>query len=417
VESDDAEVSSALVGEAVQTGRTVLRDEGLPEDLSESLLLSGVRSALCAPVLVHGKVDCLLYVTHQMVGHLFGEEERRIGDYLASLAGAALENALNFHERQKATERFETLFRWTGVGTAVVSREGQISEANPFFEQMLGLSKGGIMLDGIYQGDRTLVEEGWRTLFESGEPLRLEVRCLRASGELLWAQLTASRPPGENLAIAAFSDVSDRRLTQVAAFQESERRLLAAELHDGISQPLAALYIHLQTAALDAKGAKATQLKDCVQQAKSLVTEISQLMFDLRNPISGEIDAVQAVTELSQGFAVETGITVDVQSSGGQVHALAGTFLFRLVQEALTNIRKHARASRVEVNLQVTECEVVGYITDNGQGFDSSEVTHRATRHFGLKGMKERAELLGGSWNIDSRPGEGTRVHFHLPLS
>ena len=125
---------------------------------------------------------------------------------------------------------------------------------------------------------------------------------------------------------------------------------------------------------------------------------------------------MQAVLELARGFAAETNIQVETQADGGQVNGLAGTFLFRLVQEALTNIRKHSQATRVEIRLGVTEREVTGQIIDNGQGFDPSQVTQRATRHFGLKGMRERAELLGGTWEIHSRPEERTRIDFRLPL-
>lgn len=415
VDPGDPTISLSLMQEALRAGRTVLHDEGLPENPSESLVLSDIRSALCAPVVVDGRVECLLYVTHQRVGQLFGEEERRIGDYLASAAGGALENARNFEERQKATKRFETLFRWTGVGTAVVDERGQISEANPFFEKMLGLSSEASLFDAIFHADKAMVEDGWCMLFKGEEPLRLEVRCLRASGEMLWAQMTASRPPGQALAIAAFSDVSDRRLAQIATFQENERRLLAAELHDGVSQPLAALYFQLQRLVLDAKGARATKLQGLVQQAKGIVAEISQLMYDLRNPILGDVDALPAIAEYARGFAAEAGLQFEVEIEGGPVHGLVGTFLFRMVQEALANVRRHARASEFRLRLSAAGGEVVVTICDNGEDFDTKQVARRTTRHFGLDGMRERAELLGGRFLVNSALGQGTRVEFRLP--
>ena len=70
----------------------------------------------------------------------------------------------------------------------------------------------------------------------------------------------------------------------------------------------------------------------------------------------------------------------------------------------------------MDICLEMTAGEITGQIVDNGQGFDLAQITQRTTRHFGLQGMRERAELLGGSWDVDSTPGQGTRIEFRLPL-
>lgn len=389
----------SLVEEAAASGRTVTFVEG-SDQAADSLLEAALRSVLCSPVQVLGQTEACLLVTHSHVGGLFEGEDRRLGHFLASLAGAAFENL-------RGVARFGRLFNEIGVGLAVLDQRGKVLEANPFLLQMLPQVLGTNLEDCFYHEDRRQFRD---FLHGPGERFELEARVHRAE-RVMWTAVLGARLTGEQdwRTLISMADMTPHRLEQVVRFQEMERRLLATELHDAVAQPVAALSMMLQAFPDD-------KLRRVTDYCQELAQDVGRLMADLRSPVLAGMDGLEAVEGL---LSAQPDVRYRGPSTRPPITGVVGLFLFRIVAEALHNAQRHALARRVAVSLEVAEGEVVCEVEDDGQGFDPAPLLARrqVTRHFGLAGMKERAELLGGTFELESAPGQGTRLRVRLPLA
>jgi signal transduction histidine kinase len=150
-----------------------------------------------------------------------------------------------------------------------------------------------------------------------------------------------------------------------------------------------------------------------------VLQELGQVMFNLRSAPLPEQGLRASLADCLQDLA-SLGLRVEVQLDDvlSKVGGLTALFTHRIVSECLHNIRRHASAQSVRGHVLVQDNNVHGDIADDGRGFDVLSVTSRpgAARHFGLQGMKERAELLGGWLDVASQPGVGTEIRFRLPL-
>ena len=206
-------------------------------------------------------------------------------------------------------------------------------------------------------------------------------------------------------------------LEKVISAQEDERRRIARELHDEAGQALTALILNLEVAEQTAEHADAQRLRRLRGIAEDTLAELRRLIYDLRPTILDDLGLAAAVrwyvkeTIEPQGLAVSMAIT----GSDERLPHHVETAVFRIVQEALTNILKHAQARRAEIELQVGPAAVRVKIMDDGRGFDLSEVTTRRDGGMGVMGMRERAELLGGRLQMTSGP-DGTRVEAVIPV-
>jgi signal transduction histidine kinase len=218
------------------------------------------------------------------------------------------------------------------------------------------------------------------------------------------------------IAVATAQGVAAERLQQQVEVAEDERRRWAQELHDGALQSLAAVRITL-AAALQGRGEdREAQIERAAEQTveglEDQITELSRLINDLR-PASlerlGLHGALEALAEESAnrgGFDVATEVSLEATLTSDEERGV-----YRLVQEALNNVVKHAGAGRAEVKVRTDDNTVAIEVADDGSGFDTSDGPGR-----GLLGMRERVEMLGGTLAIDSTPGEGTRMRSTLPL-
>jgi len=219
-------------------------------------------------------------------------------------------------------------------------------------------------------------------------------------------------------AVATAQTVESDRLRQQVDAAENERQRWARELHDDTLQGLAAIRISLAT-ALQNRGERREALiesaaEEAMAQLEGQINELNRLINDLRPAalerlgLSGALQALAEETAARSGIEVEVTIEID-DAPGGDEERL----VYRLVQEALTNVAKHASASRVEVNAREEDCKIEIAIRDDGEGFDPTS----STGGRGLLGMRERIELLGGKIEVTSTPGEGTQIAATVPLS
>jgi PAS domain S-box-containing protein len=204
---------------------------------------------------------------------------------------------------------------------------------------------------------------------------------------------------------------------QLAEAEEKERHILARELHDEVGQGLTALGINLTLLAAQMPqgtgGPLLARLADAVMLVGKIGETIRNVMAELRPPVLDDYGLLSALRWYGDEFSQRTGIGVKVQ--GEEVNPrLARSVelaLFRITQEALTNVAKHAKASEVAVSEEVNGNSIRLVIADNGVGFDRGRVGQPEGRYrWGLMNMSERAAAAGGSCHIESQPGQGTRV-------
>jgi signal transduction histidine kinase len=213
-----------------------------------------------------------------------------------------------------------------------------------------------------------------------------------------------------------------QQLAQVTAAQEEERQRIARELHDGVGPALASLNLRLRTAGklVQPNPAAEQELKELADLTQANIQDIRRLIYDLRPAVLDELGLVAALQEYVARYQQEQGLSVALSAPDGKARLPAPleTTLFRVIQEALTNAARHAKAHHVQVTLDWDEAQVSLRIADDGQGFDLREAAARAKggQHLGLWSMRERVEQLGGRLDVESQPGSGTTIQATIPL-
>jgi signal transduction histidine kinase len=212
-----------------------------------------------------------------------------------------------------------------------------------------------------------------------------------------------------------------RLLRKVIGAQEDERKRIARELHDESCQTVAALKMRLDASIHDAPEAELRKTLDEVRAlaARSL-DEMHRLMFALRPPVLDDLGLASAVRWLAQRDFPAQGVRLhmDLDDAAERVPFDVEIAVFRAIQEALSNVLRHAGAESVWIRLSVAEGVLEAEIEDDGVGFDPAEVATPAAsgRGLGILGMRERLDLVSGSVEIESSPGAGTRVLMRVPL-
>jgi signal transduction histidine kinase len=214
-----------------------------------------------------------------------------------------------------------------------------------------------------------------------------------------------------------------RQLTaHVESVREDERARIARELHDEFGQALTSLKIDLDTlnrliAASPDIGAKSSEvIKSMKSQLDMTMQTTRRLMSELHPPILDELGLEAAMEWLASDFTKRTGIPCKLNASAEHavINREKATALFRIAQECLTNIMRHASAKQAEVNYSAENGHIKLEVADDGCGIDKKN-GNGAGKKFGIVGMRERATLLGGSFNIQSGAGQGTRVGVSIP--
>jgi signal transduction histidine kinase len=258
---------------------------------------------------------------------------------------------------------------------------------------------------------------------------------------------------GNQIAIAVenarlYADVQRRErvrgelFNKALAAQEDERKRIARELHDEVSQSLTALLYEAEDGLeLDRLPAVKKRLQSICDLSQSTLDNVHKLMFDLRPSILDQLGLIPALRWLSETHLKPKGVrvSVNIESSSDlpkeemdfqRLSPDIETALYRVVQEAINNIARHAAARNVEINLDLSNGLAKVSIIDDGIGFDLTELSIETikeidskdqllpanTRGLGLLGMQERIELLGGDLDIDSVPGNGTQIHIRVPI-
>jgi signal transduction histidine kinase len=218
------------------------------------------------------------------------------------------------------------------------------------------------------------------------------------------------------IAVDLSERVSRDAVRRVVNAQELERARLARELHDETGQALTSILLglrHLEDAVdSDAGKAAAASLRELVV---STLQDVRRLAVELRPSALDDFGLVPAVERLSATVAEHSSLAVDLEARLGaeRLPAEAETALYRIVQEALTNVVKHASARHVSITLVRKEGSAVVVVEDDGEGFEADSTRAGA---LGLVGMRERVALVGGRLTVESSPGSGTTLVAEVPL-
>ncbi|EHR50208.1 signal transduction histidine kinase [Saccharomonospora marina XMU15] len=243
-----------------------------------------------------------------------------------------------------------------------------------------------------------------------------DVRLLTSIGSLLAGAIHQARL---HRRLAARERAHERFTEQVIAAQETERRRLAADIHDGITQRLVSLRFHLDAAAgtlTEECGFAAGQVERARELADLTFDEARAAINGLRPPVLDDLGLADSLASLARSLD-ELDVVVDLEHCALPDHASIA--LYRIAQEALQNVVKHARTRVVRLSLLCDSSEVVLRISDNGLGFDRDATAFGdglPSGGYGMVSMAERAELIGGRLVVTSRPGEGTTVTARVPV-
>ncbi len=209
---------------------------------------------------------------------------------------------------------------------------------------------------------------------------------------------------------------------QILSAQEDERRRISRELHDVIAQTLSGINMQLANLKLEASR-NSRSLDRNIARTQRLVERsvdtVHQFARELRPAALDDLGLVPALQSYLRHFTMETGIRTRLTAFVGlnTLNTLRRTTLYRIVQEALTNVAKHSKASNAAISIERLPRRMRLRITDDGHAFDVQAVQNcNAGRRLGLLGMQERAEMIGGSFSIDSTPGNGTTVEVIIPF-
>ncbi|MBI4498324.1 MAG: GAF domain-containing protein [Chloroflexi bacterium] len=462
--------------QAVRTGRPVIR-ERIFEDphVSELAKQEGIRSSVSVPLQVQGEVTGVLAIVSRHERH-FLPAEIEILTNLGHQLGLAIRNSVLYEETQRTNAELTTLL---AVGkaatsslhlhemlsraldtlvevTAVEAAEVWITEGSEVVLQMHRGACAGAFLErsrfavgegfpGIVAATRTPLIT--HTLSQDPRFLRQEVKDAGFQtfgvwpllhGEKLFGVLAvAARAPEalhrarelrlmegltEHLAIAIENALLHQQVQDAAIVEERER--IAREMHDSLGQVLG--YINTQILALrqllrrDAKASALEHLGEMQEAVQQLYADVREGILGLRSSAGkadGLVRALEGYLERYRSM-VEFQVVLEVspEATAVRLPPASEVQLVRIIQEALSNVRKHAGATRATVRLVVANGLHVS-VADDGSGFDLSARFSTGWPRFGLQTMRERAEAVGGHFAVESAPGQGTRVIVTLPVA
>jgi PAS domain S-box-containing protein len=339
---------------------------------------------------------------------------------------------------QGADHTYRVFVERMNEGAAVLSGDHTVLHCNGRFARFLGARLqsviGSSMLDLVWPDDHPKLDALLRRAAQRN--CRGEIRLQSRKGAPLSVHLSLNplRLDSTRAVCLIASDLSETKraeqelrasteqLRNLAAHllsvREEERARISREVHDELGQSLTAVKMDLAWLAGRLPGRNGQMLKrihSTRQLADSIIQSIRRISTELR-PAVLDLGLAAAVEWQVQEFQARSGIQCKVRLLTREVVASnASTAMFRIFQETLTNVARHAKATRAEVVLQKQRDRLVLLIHDNGRGFDQADPS--LSKSLGLLGMRERAAILGGQVNISSAPGKGTTVTAWIPLA
>ncbi|PKN36006.1 MAG: hypothetical protein CVU61_00455 [Deltaproteobacteria bacterium HGW-Deltaproteobacteria-19] len=375
------------------------------------------------------------------------EEIRRLKRKVARLEKAEMERGRAEAARRESEEKYRTLIESTGDLIFIVNEKGIYTYVNPQFERATGYS----VRDLIGQPFTFLVApehiESTIRRFRKGirgeYTLPYDAHLVHRNGEKIPVEfLVTTQYDATGRAVGRFGigrDITERKRAEeilrqqsrqlrilsarLTEAEESERKRIARELHDQVGQNLTVVGINLSIVRSKLPAEEMKMLRARLEDSMVLVEEITEftrgLMSDLRPPDMDILGLVASIGWFAERFSMRTGVDVVVEGEEIQPRPNPDVEnnVFRIAQEVLNNVAKHARARRVGIRIEACDAILRVVITDDGIGFDPSRVRRMEEQGgWGIMTMTERAESIGGRFVLESEPGKGTCVTLEVPL-
>ena len=403
-------------------------------------LNAGVEEFLTKPV---GGAELQLRVRNLLRLKAYGDflqNHSRILEQQVQARTAAL--TAEIAERKHAEKRFHTLFEFAPDAVVMIDQLGIIALVNRQAETVFGYQRDELLGQRL----EILMPEAFRLahadlrqgFLKNAMPRamgldRSDLLGLRKDGTVFPVDISLSPMESENgiMVAAAVRDMTELKRKEEAlrgyatrlrelshrlrTVEETERRAISRELHDRIGQELSTLGLILGSlgAKLPRESLRAVHkpLQDMQGLLKSMVANVRDVMAELRPPVLDDYGLLAALRQLVTEFAKRSGIAAEMSGVEllPRLPSIVETAMYRISQEALNNIVKHAQAKKVEISLYTAPDRVVLDITDDGIGFDANE-TPPDQQHWGLITMRERAEAVGVVFHLESATGAGTRI-------
>lgn len=394
-----------------------------------------------------GELNCL-----HADGHIFPVEvvSTQFLDALGTPRSSTMFRDISERKRQEDARRqsemrFRSYFEFGLIGMAITSVDKGWLEVNDQLCRILGYPRDELVTktwaELTHPDDLAEDVKQFNCVLNNEiESYTLDKRFITKDGRTISATISAKclrKPDGSiDYFVAMVQDISERvaaereraessqRLAMLShnliAVQEATRRRLAQELHDRTSPNLAAVAINLESTALALHNHNWQQVEERTADNRGLIEDtaigIREICTDLRPPTLDYAGLVAAVEAYVSQFSRRTGIAIAFECAWESIRppAEVESMLFRIFQEALTNVAKHAQATRASVTLAVDNTEIRLTISDDGRGFTPDQPAGHAG--LGLISMREMAEFIGGTFAIQSSPDGGTRIHVTIQV-
>ncbi len=346
------------------------------------------------------------------------------------LASAAVQQSIDESDplgRNPDVNKLDALFDALPTRLLVVDANGTLIAANAAAIEEIGKPRedliGTCLWDLMPPNRASHLRLLFKQVLGSGAPVCLVQRTGERWNEVTLLPLLEDPSPAiaicsQDITRQVVAEENAKLLTlKLVQAQEDERRRISQDLHDDIGHRMTALLLQLRSIERDLAAGRMNihgQVRDAIRTVQATMRQVRQVFYHLRPPSLDTVPLPCALDGFCQAFAQQTGLHVDFSSEEclpfvPDQHATA---LYRLVQEALNNIVKHSNATSAWVNLDFCEGEISLSIEDNGEGFDPQ----RCVWGMGLSGVRDRLSLLGGTLEVETAPGRGTRLLGSLPL-
>jgi PAS domain S-box-containing protein len=340
--------------------------------------------------------------------------------------------------------RYRRLFETAQDGILILNADsGKIDDVNPFLTDMLGYSRKQMLGNRLWdivpfknvEASKAEFRELQREAYVRYDDVPLETKDGRAINVEFVSNIYQVN--GDRVVQCNIRDITKRRQTEeklkeysrkllvlsrrLVEAQETERKNIARELHDEIGQALTVMQLNLQT-LLQSPGTKAMlpRLQESLEVVEHLLEQVHDISFNLRPLILDDLGLEPALRWLTRRQAALVGLqaTFHADLLEQRLEPVIETECFRVAQEALTNVVRHAKAKTVSVEMRKETGQLHLRVRDDGTGFNVGAVQARAVRgaSLGLLSMEERAALAGGGLEFKSAAGQGTEVHAWFPL-
>src|SRR2546430_17414122 len=331
---------------------------------------------------------------------------------------------------RESEQRYRNLIDTARDVIYTLSPDGKIKSLTLVFETITGWSRaewiGREFLPLIHSDDRPRAATHIKAVLDGRVPPTFELRVLTKSGAYVPGEFMATPLIQDSQLVGVLGvarDITDRKRAEEAlrglneALEEEVKRIAHA-LHDEAGQLLASVHIGLADVARDMPLPTAKRLEDIRRLLDKIEEQLRHLSHELRPTILDDLGLGPALEFLADGVSKRTGLSITVEGSPGKrLPAPTETALYRIVQEALTNVTKHAQATRVYIKFMRNRRFLRGVIRDDGMGFDVPAVlTRRGSRGLGVTGIRERLHAVGGTLDIIATPRGGTQLILTVPV-